>query len=215
MTTSTDTSTLSDLEAQFAEHLAVPADVQNLLFREARTANTFTDDPVTDEQVRAIVDLVKWGPTAMNIQPLRIVLVRSPEARERLVAQMAEGNRPKTLTAPVVAILASDTNFHDQMHKTFPHNPGARDGFVGDDDRRAQTAHLNSALQIGYFIVGVRAAGLAAGPMAGFDPDGVATEFFPDGQHRPMVVVNIGHPGPDAYRPRLPRLSFDDVVQSV
>lgn len=216
MTTTTDPdSTLTDLEARFAEHLAVPAEVQDLLFREARTANTFTDEPVTDEQIRAIVDLVKWGPTAMNIQPLRIVMVRSVEARERLVSHMAEGNRPKTLTAPAVAILAADTNFHDQMHKTFPHNPGARENFVDNDAQREQTAHLNSALQIGYFIVGVRAAGLAAGPMAGFDPPGVAGEFFPGGQHRPMVVVNIGHPGPDAFRPRLPRLPFDDVVQNV
>lgn len=216
MTTTTDpNSTLTDLEARFAEHLAVPAEVQDLLFREAHTANTFTDEPVTDEQIRAIVDLVKWGPTAMNIQPLRIVMVRSAEARERLVTHLAEGNRAKTLTAPAVAILAADTNFHDQMHKTFPHNPGARENFVGDDAQREQTAHLNSALQIGYFIVGVRAAGLAAGPMAGFDPAGVAEEFFPGGQHRPMVMVNFGHPGPDAFRPRLPRLPFDDVVQNV
>jgi 3-hydroxypropanoate dehydrogenase len=98
---------------------------QDLLFREVRTANTFTDEPVTDEQVRAVHDLVKYGPTAFNQSPLRITLVRSAEARERLVRHMAEGNRPKTATAPLVAILSADNEYHEELPQLFPRSPAA------------------------------------------------------------------------------------------
>jgi nitroreductase len=106
--------------------LALSAEAQDLLFREARTPNTFTDEPVTDEQVRAIYDLVKWAPTSMNIQPLRILLVRSDQARARLLDHLAPGNRAKTGGAPLVAVLAVDTDFHEQLHRTFPHFPAPR-----------------------------------------------------------------------------------------
>ncbi|HET7305474.1 MAG TPA: malonic semialdehyde reductase [Segeticoccus sp.] len=216
---STDTSThpndLHDLEAQLTRHLELDVQAQDLLFREARTANAFTDEPVSDEQVRAVYDLVKWAPTSMNIQPLRIVLVRSPEARERLVGHLSPGNQPKTSEAPLVAILAADHSFHDEMERTFPIRPAARELFVGDDDFRGFTARLNATLQVAYFIIGVRAAGLAAGPMTGFDVDGVTHEFFPDGEHRALVVVNLGHPADDAWMDRLPRLDYEDVVTTV
>ena len=114
--------------------LALSAEAQELLFRNARTANSFTDAPVTDEQIQAVYDLVKWAPTSMNMQPLRVVLVRSTDARAKLVDLMADGNKAKTGTAPLVAILAADVNFHDELHKTFPIFPGARDVFAGDDD---------------------------------------------------------------------------------
>jgi 3-hydroxypropanoate dehydrogenase len=100
--------------------LKLSPDAQDLLFREARTANRFTDEPVTDAQVAAIYDLVKYAPTAMNTQPLRILLVRSGEARERLLKHMAEGNREKTAAAPLVAVLAADTDFHDHLGRTRP-----------------------------------------------------------------------------------------------
>ncbi|MEU8006999.1 malonic semialdehyde reductase [Catellatospora sp. NPDC049111] len=187
---------------------------QDLLFRSARTANTFTDEPVTDEQVRAIYDLVKYAPTSLNMQPLRVVLVRSEQARERLVEQMADGNKDKTGKAPLVAILAADTNFHDRLPDLFPHAPGIRDWFTGDDAARAHTAQFNAALQVGYFILGVRAAGLAAGPMTGFDATGIEKEFFTDGQHRVLAVVNIGKPGEGAWYDRNPRLAYDDVVKT-
>jgi nitroreductase len=206
---------MTTFEAQFADHLELDREAQDLLFREARTANTFTDEPVTDTQVRAIYELVKWGPTSMNNQPLRIVLVRSPEARGRLVEHMGGNNKAKTSTAPLVAILAADTDFHDELPKTFPHAPGARDAFAGDPGRREDIARLNGALQVAYFIIGVRAAGLAAGPMTGMDVDAVDREFFPDGAHRTLAVVNIGHPGEDAWMPRLPRLDYDEVVTAV
>lgn len=188
---------------------------QDLLFREARTANTFTTDPVDDEQMRAVYELVKYGPTEMNQSPLRIVLLRSEEARSGLVPHLAEGNRKKTETAPLVAVLAADTRFHDELPKLFPHFPGARDMYEGDAVARVETGRLNTALQIAYLIVGIRAAGLAAGPMSGFDAEGVTKEFFPDGEHQAMVVVNIGHPGENAWFPRLPRLDYDEVVTTL
>ena len=103
--------------------LELSPEAQDLLFREARTANTFSDEPVTDEQIAAIYELVKHGPTAMNNQPLRIALVRQGEARERLLKHMAEGNREKTAAAPLVAVLAADTDFHENLERTFPHFP--------------------------------------------------------------------------------------------
>ncbi|WP_406316817.1 malonic semialdehyde reductase [Streptosporangium sp. NBC_01639] len=194
--------------------LALSSDAQNLLFRDARTANTFTDEPVGDDQVQAIYDLVKHAPTAMNQQPLRIVLVRSPEARERLVGLMSPGNQAKTAAAPLVAILAADLDFHEELPRVFPHATGVREMFAGDEAKRIQSARFNATLQVGYFILGVRAAGLAAGPMAGFDAAGVDKEFF-DGAHTVLAVVNIGRPGENAWRDRLPRLAYDEVVTTV
>ncbi|MGS2590145.1 malonic semialdehyde reductase [Streptomyces hebeiensis] len=193
--------------------LALDPAAQDLLFREARTANTFSAEPVTEEQVRAVYDLVKYGPTAFNQSPLRIVLVRSAEARERLVPLMSEGNRPKTATAPLVAILAADNEFHEELPRLLPHYPQAKDLFTERPVREGAAA-LNAALQAGYFIVGVRAAGLAAGPMTGFDPAGVQKEFLDD-DHTPLMIVNIGRPGENAWFPRSPRLGYEDVVTTV
>ncbi|MFG2939966.1 malonic semialdehyde reductase [Streptomyces sp. NPDC048282] len=194
--------------------LVLDPSAQDLLFREARTANTFTDEPVTDEQVQAIYDLVKFGPTSMNQSPLRVTLVRSPEARERLVQHMAEGNQKKTATAPLVAILSADNEFHEELPALFPHFPQAKDLFFGERSAREGSAALNATLQAAYFIIGVRAAGLAAGPMTGLDLAGVQKEFLDD-DHTPLMVVNIGKPGPDAWFPRSPRLSYDDVITTV
>ncbi|MER6131236.1 malonic semialdehyde reductase [Streptomyces sp. NPDC001815] len=187
---------------------------QDLLFREARTANAFTDEPVTDEQVQAIYDLVKYGPTAFNQSPLRITLVRSAEARERLVQHMAEGNQPKTATAPLVAILSADNEFHDELPYLLPHFPQAKDLFFTERPVRENAAALNAALQAAYFIVGVRAAGLSAGPMTGFDFAGVQKEFLDD-DHTPLMVVNIGRPAEDAWFARSPRLEADQVITTV
>ncbi|MFJ4919689.1 malonic semialdehyde reductase [Streptomyces sp. NPDC088725] len=188
---------------------------QALLFSDARTANTFTDEPVTEEQVQAIYDLVKYGPTAFNQTPLRVVLVRSAEARERLLPHMAEGNRAKTGAAPLVAILAADNEFHEELPRLVPQAPHLKDVFFGERSTRERSAAMNASLQAGYFIVGVRAAGLAAGPMTGFDFAGVQKEFLDD-DHTPLMIVNIGKPGEDAWSPaRNPRLPFDDVVTTV
>ncbi|MEY9878352.1 3-hydroxypropanoate dehydrogenase [Streptacidiphilus sp. MAP12-33] len=195
--------------------LALDSAAQDLLFREARTANTFTDEPVTDEQVQAIYDLVKYAPTSMNMQPLRVVLVRSAEARERLVGLMSDGNKEKTANAPLVAILAADNEFHEELPTQFPHFPQAKDLFFGERPVREVAGSFNAALQVGYFIIGVRAAGLAAGPMTGFDAAAVNKEFFADGEHSVLAVVNLGKPGENAWYPRSPRLAYDEVVTTV
>ncbi|MFE4518911.1 malonic semialdehyde reductase [Kitasatospora sp. NPDC056783] len=195
--------------------LVLDAAAQDLLFREARTANTFTDEPVTEEQVQAIYDLVKYGPTAFNQQPLRVVLVRSTEGRERLVQHLADGNKAKTANAPLVAILAADNEFHEELPTQFPHFPQAKDVFFSERGVREQSAALNGALQAAYFIIGVRAAGLAAGPMTGYDAAGINKEFFAEGDHSVLAVVNIGKPGEDAWFPRSPRLAYDEVVTTV
>ncbi|MEU1836781.1 malonic semialdehyde reductase [Micromonospora chersina] len=200
------------MSAPAGELLALDRAAQDLLFRAARTANAFTDEPVDEEQVRAIHDLVRHGPTAMNAQPLRVLLLRSAAARARLLPYLSSGNRDKTASAPLTAVLAADVDWHDRLPELFPHRPGARDWFTGDPAGREAQARFNAALQIGYLLVGVRAAGLAAGPMAGFDAAGVEREFFPDGRHRVLLLMNIGRPAPDAWRERLPRLDYAEVV---
>jgi 3-hydroxypropanoate dehydrogenase len=198
------TTTTHPLDPQTAHHL----------FEGAHTANAFSDQPVTEDELRAIYDMVKWGPTAMNSQPLRIAWVATPEAHARLVPLMSPGNQAKTGEAPVVALVAVDLDFHEHFGSTFPHNPNAKDAFA-DADVRHGIAQMNGAIQLGYLIVAIRAAGLAAGPMTGLDRAAVAEEFFPGGRHMVLAAVNIGHPSEDAYRPRNPRLPFEQVTQVV
>ncbi len=186
----------------------------DLLFREARTANTFTDEPVSDEQLEALYEIVKFGPTAMNLQSLRIVAVRTAEAKERLLGHMSKGNKAKTESAPLVLILAADVDFHEQFHITFPHSPTAKDSFP-DPARREVMARQQAWLQAGYLILGVRALGLAAGPMAGFNAASLDEDFFAGTSWRSFCVVNVGKPGPDAWRERLPRLAFEDAVRTL
>jgi 3-hydroxypropanoate dehydrogenase len=188
---------------------------RQLLFTEARTANTFTDQAVTDEQLREIYELAKFGPTSANISPLRILFVGLGEGRERLVPLMNEGNRAKTATAPVVAVLANDHAFHERIPELLPFKPELREVFAANDSMRENSARYNGALQAAYFIIAVRAVGLAAGPMIGFDAAAVDTEFFVDTTWQSQLVVNIGSPGPDAWFPRLPRLSYEEVTRHV
>lgn len=191
--------------------LELDAAAQDLLFREARTANTFSSEPVSDETVQAIYDLVKYAPTSMNQQPLRVVLVRSDDARERLVKTMYGPNGAKVAQAPLVAILAADLEFHELMPKLFPHFPEAKDMFA-DPAIREASAVQNGTMQAAYFLLGIRAAGLCAGPMIGFDAEAVNREFFPDGKQKVLLVMNIGKPGENAWWPRSPRLEYDEVV---
>ncbi|NGY62813.1 malonic semialdehyde reductase [Lentzea sp. NEAU-D13] len=191
--------------------LELDAAAQDLLFREARTANTFSSEPVSDETLQAVYDLVKYAPTSMNQQPLRIVLIRSEDARERLVKTMYGPNGAKVAQAPLVAILAADLEFHELMPKLFPHFPEAKDMFA-DPAIREASAVQNGTMQAAYFLLGIRAAGLCAGPMIGFDADAVNREFFPDGKQKVLLVMNIGKPGENAWWPRSPRLEYDEVV---
>jgi 3-hydroxypropanoate dehydrogenase len=185
---------------------------RKVLFTEARTANTWDDTPVTDEELSSIWELAKWAPTSANTQPLRVLYVRPGEGRDRLLKHMADGNRAKTETAPAVAVLAVDTQFHEHIPTVFPIKPEMKDAFEANEELRIKGGNFNAALQAGYFILAVRAHGLAAGPMTGFDNAGVDAEFFPGGRYRSILVINIGHPGESPWFGRLPRLDHDEVI---
>lgn len=194
-----------------SNHLLLDEKAQDLLFREARTANAFTDEPVSDEQVAALYDLVKWAPTSFNQQPLRVALIRSEQAKSRLVPLMWDSNQRKTAAAPLTAVLAADLQFHELLPELFPVFPQAKDVVFAEQDARVESAVLNATLQVAYFILGVRALGLAAGPMTGFYADKVTEEFFDPAQHRALAVVNLGKPAEGAWFDRLPRLEYDRV----
>ncbi|HEX4191326.1 MAG TPA: malonic semialdehyde reductase [Marmoricola sp.] len=187
---------------------------RSLLFTEARTANTFSDAPVTDDELRGIWDLAQWSPSMANSQPLRVLFVRTDEGRERLVPLMSEGNQAKTGTAPAVAVLAYDTDFHEHFPTTFPERGAMyRDNFAGmPAEVRDGIAKHSAAIQTGVFLLAVRAHGLAAGPMGGFDGPGIDAEFFAGTTWRTHLVVNIGHPGVDPWFDRLPRINQDDAL---
>ncbi|MHC5559478.1 malonic semialdehyde reductase [Kocuria sp. U4B] len=196
------------------DQLALDAATADLLFREARTATEFLDEPVDDAQLRAVHELAKMGPTAMNIQPLRVTWVRSPEARERLVQHMAEGNKVKVAAAPAVAVLSYDVDWHEQLPALFPPAAGNQQVFAANEELRAQMGRDNAHLQAGYFVLAVRAAGLAAGPMGGFDPAGVDAQFHAGTNRRSVLVVAVGRPAAPRHE-RLPRLDFDAVTTVV
>jgi 3-hydroxypropanoate dehydrogenase len=185
---------------------------RELLFTSARTANTFADTPVSDDELRSVWDLAKWPPTSANMQPLRVLYVHTDEGRQRLLRHMSEGNVAKTASAPAVAVLAADMEFHDFIPALLPFRPELRDVLAANETMRHDLARFNATLQTGYFLLAIRAHGLAAGPMGGFDKAGMDAEFFPDGRFKSLLVVNIGHPGQEPWFGRLPRLDETDVL---
>jgi len=211
----TDTTVLDGLDFPTPD-LAVSDDVADLLFRAARTVGAFTADEVTDEQIASVYDLVKWGPTALNTTPLRLLVVRTPEARERLAAHMNEGNRERVLAAPVSIVLAADPGFHTHLPVLAPHMAALADALEPQTDQREQMARTNALLQAGYFIVGLRAAGLDAGPMGGMDAAGIDAEFFAESGWRSLFVVNVGHrEGDGTTYPRAARLTYAQTTRTV
>lgn len=202
-------------ETLTASRLAIDDATADRLFRTARTVTSFAESEVTDEQLAAVYDLIKWGPTSMNVSPLRVLVVRAPKARQRLVANMPENNQERVRNAPVTLVLAYDPSFHERLDVLVPHLPGAREIFAGDEAARVDAARTNALLQAGYLLVGLRAAGLAAGPMHGVY-DGIDAEFFTENGWKGFLVVNVSSAhGADTTRPRAPRLSFDEVAQVV
>jgi 3-hydroxypropanoate dehydrogenase len=197
------------------EQLSIDADTADKLFLEARTANTFSDDAVSDQTLEAIYELTKMGPTMMNNQPLRITWVKSAEAREAVVAQMMEANRPKSLAAPALAVLSYDANWHEQFPVFFPHAAERKAMFDDDAAMRAEVAKNNAWMQAGYFIMAVRAAGLHAGPMGGFNAAGVDTVINAGTANHAFLIVNVGTPGENAWFDRLPRLDIDMATNSI
>lgn len=196
-------------EIELNEELILDADTAAALFLEARTANAWTDEEISDETLQAVYALTRMGPTAMNIQPLRITWVRSAEARERLVEHMNDGNKAKTLTAPMTAILSFTSEWHQLIPTTAPHMATMVDTFEASPETRHGMGVNNAHLQAGYFILAARSAGLAAGPMTGFDAAGIDAEFNAETASKVIMVVNLGKPTGTQDRARLPRLDFD------
>jgi 3-hydroxypropanoate dehydrogenase len=190
--------------------LAIDEAAARTLFTEAHTAYRFTDQPVTDEQLHAIHDLMKYAPTAMNSQPLRIVYVRDA-AKDRLIPHLAEGNRPKTASAPVTAIMAFDTDFHHHLGRMNPQIADPDSAFP-DPEGRERFARTQATLQAGYFILAARAVGLDVGPMGGFDAVGVDTEFFSQNSWRSLIVINLGYVASDGNFPRNPRHEVHEIT---
>ncbi|QDE41007.1 malonic semialdehyde reductase [Luteibacter pinisoli] len=183
------------------------------LFRHARTFNAWQDKEVTDEQLGELYDLVKMGPTSANSSPMRLVFIKSKDAKARLKPFLSENNAEKTMAAPVTAIVATDFAFYDHLPRLFPH-ADARSWFLGNEPLIQATAMRNSSLQGAYLIMAARALGLDCGPMSGYDQAGLDAEFFAGSQVKSNFLVNIGYGDPDKNLfGRLPRLAFDEAAQ--
>lgn len=191
--------------------MSAPLDDQTLdrLFRAGRTFNGFTDEPVTEADIRALYDLVKMGPTSVNQQSGRFVWLLSQDAKDKLADCASGTNAEKIRKAPAAVIIGMDLEFHEQLPWLFPHAPTARDWFPDEAVRRAH-AFRNSSLQGGYLILAARALGLDTGPMSGFDHDKVDAAFFAD---QPSVksnfIATLGHGDPSTIFDRLPRPEFE------
>jgi 3-hydroxypropanoate dehydrogenase len=188
-----------------------PGDISAQLFTNAHTAYSFTDQPVSDTQMAELYELVKFAPTPMNSQALRVLFIRNEDAKARLLPHLAEANQPKSASAPVVAVLAYDTEFHEYLPVHAPSNAGAKESY-SDPVKRIAAAKDIATLQAGYFILAVRSLGLDAGPMAGFSREGVDAEFLTDTTWKSLYVVNIGHAAPEGIRSRSPRLPAEDAL---
>jgi 3-hydroxypropanoate dehydrogenase len=182
------------------------------IFENARTQNGFTAEPVSDEQLRRIYNLMKWGPTSANSSPARIVFVRSPEAKEKLLACVSPGNVEKTRSAPVTAILGIDYAFYEKLPFLFPH-ADAKSWFVGKKEFADTTAFRNATLQGGYLIIAARAIGLDCGPMSGFDHAKMDAAFWAGTTVRTNFICSLGRGDPSKVFARSPRLSFEEACR--
>lgn len=189
---------------------ALSKDSLETLFRSARSQNGWLDKPVADEQLDALYELAKYGPTSMNTSPARFVFLRTREAKARLMPALSPGNVAKTSTAPVCVIVAYDLRFHDSLPVLFPHLADARSIFDGKAELIESTAFRNGTLQGAYLMLAARALGLDCGPMSGFDAQKVNDEFFPNGDVKVNFLCNLGYGDPDKVFERLPRLSSEE-----
>lgn len=184
------------------------------LFTEARTQNGYRPTPVSDEQLRALYELLKWGPTSANSSPARFQFVRSVEGKARLLACVSAGNMQKVKEAPVTVVIGMDLAFHDKLPRLFPHTD-ARSWFAGDDAKIAETAFRNSSLQGGYLILAARALGLDCGPMSGFDAAKMDAAFWAGTTVKTNFICALGEGDPAKVFARSPRLAFDEACQLV
>lgn len=182
------------------------------LFTEARTQNGWLPEPVSEELLRRLYALASLGPTSQNCQPMRLVFLTSPEARQRLVPTLMPANVEKTRQAPVTVIVACDTRFFDFMPQIW-HRPEARERFASDEPLAQLTAFKNASIQGGFLIMAARSLGLDCGPMTGFDADKVNAEFFPDGRWTANFLCNLGYGDPAKVMGRQRRLDFDEACR--
>ena len=187
--------------------------VKALLFREARSQNRWLDRSVSDALLQELYDLMKWGPTSMNTSPMRVLFLRTPDAKERLVPALAAANIEKARTAPVVAVIAYDTAFHDKLPVLFPHRPDAGEMFKRNARLSEATAFRNGTLQGAYLMIAARMLGLDCGPMSGFNEELVNETFFADGSLRVNFLCGLGYGDPAGLFPRHPRLGFEEVCE--
>lgn len=185
----------------------------DIIFRVARTQNGWLDTPVSHAQLHKLYDLMRMGPTSANTCPARIIFLTTPEAKERLVPHLDEGNIVRVRAAPVAAIIGQDMEFYEKLPQLFPHAPDIISVFKGKDEFVATTAFRNSSLQGAYFMIAARAIGLDVGAMSGFDNAGVDEEFFAGTAIKSNFLCNVGHGDPDALFGRLPRLNFDEACE--
>lgn len=188
------------------------AQAQDQLFREARTRNAFTDQPVSEALLRQVYDLAKWPPTAGNISPARFIFLRTPQAKARLLPHLSRSNAGKTIGAAVQCIVAYDLAFAEKIPFLFPHNPGSA-AWYKDAALAEETAFRNGSLQGAYLILACRTLGLDCGPMSGFNRPAVDAEFFPGTTWRSNFLCNIGYGSDEALFERSPRLSFEEACQ--
>jgi nitroreductase len=184
------------------------------LFLQARTFSAWQDQPVSDELLERLYELLRWGPTGANCCPMRVVFVKSTEAKERLRPCLSPGNVDKTMGAPVTAIVAADMEFYERLPALFPH-ADARSWYAGNAPLAASTATLNASLQGAYLIMAARALGLDCGPMAGFDKEKTDAAFFAGTAVRSIFLCNLGYGDGAKLHPRLPRLPFVDACRIV
>jgi 3-hydroxypropanoate dehydrogenase len=188
---------------------------QDLIFRNARSHSVWLDKPVDDALLRQVYELTKFGPTSANMCPMRIIFVKSQEAKERLKPALAEGNVTKVMTAPVTAILGMDIRFYEKLPQLFPHTD-ARAWFKDLPENVLEyTALRNSSLQGAYFMLAARALGLDCGPMSGFDNAKVDVEFFPGTTVKSNFICSLGYGDASRLRPRSPRLTFEETCQLI
>ena len=193
---------------------ALPDSCLEQLFREARTHNAWQERDVPDDLLHQVVALLKLGPTSANCSPARFIFVKSREAKERLKPHLSEGNREKTMKAPVCTIIGYDLDFYLHLPKLFPHTD-AKSWFEGNAAKIAETAFRNGTLQGAYLIMAARALGLDCGPMSGFDNAGVDREFFAGTNVKSNFLCNLAYGDPQGLFPRSPRFSFDEMAQIV
>ncbi len=204
---------MTDMDPSGQTRPTLDAAGRDLLFQKARTANRFLDKPVDPALLREIYELMKWGPTSMNSNPVRIAFLTTDEAKERLIPSLFDSNVARVKSAPVVAVIGQDMEFFEYLPRLFPSSPENKKIFERNEIAAEMNAFRNATLQGAYFIIAARAVGLDCGPMSGFDNAGVDKEFFGGTHVKSHFLCSLGYADPDRIYPRGPRFDFDEVCQ--